>query len=285
MSPSDQNETSADLFALWRQGILNILTRATNTVSDDNLTVGERVHATRRFAKQARALLKLAPSHLKDQSRSERAQLRESRKAFGPARDARVAYDLLAEKLNHEKQQTETAPQLLSNLQRICADIESHTKAQVFPATHAHVQTIAQHIKDWPAQDLSLDELHERIRSGYKQARQLRPRKSKGDDLHSLHGFRSALVDHYYQLDFLPRADAKKITKRKARLKELRTDLGLYLDHHHLLTLTQQHNAQHVLTPDTDLDTSPAKIVPRLIKDARELFEPSADEMIESLID
>jgi CHAD domain-containing protein len=265
--------------------MLDILKPAISTLRDDQNSVSEIVHATRRTTKQVRALLKLAPAQLKDQSRMIRANLRQSRKALGPARDARVAYDLLADKLGHQNQTTENAPQLLVNLQRICEDIETRTRAQIFKIVIADLHSTARQISDWPSQELNPSELIKRISSGYQQARKLRPRKSGNIDLHSLHGFRSALVDHYYQLDFLNLSDTRKIAKRKARLKDLRTQLGLYLDHRHLHALAEQHSSQHLLSSARDKDQSLAKILPRLIKEAREIFDPSPDDMIASVSD
>lgn len=281
MSTSDLDEPHSALFEHLRDRLRESLDLAIRTLRDDQIAVSASVHTTRRCTKKVRALLKLAPAKLKEQSRRVRADLRQSRKALGPARDARVAFDLLSEHFSTQNLDPDDPPQLLSNLHRICDDIEARTRAQIFENVIAHLQSNAQQIADWPSQDLNPSELRERICAGYLEARKLRPRKSNKIDLDDLHGFRSALVDHYYQLDFFHHAETKRFAKHKARLKELRTQLGLYLDHCHLQTLAEQHSSQHVLSQAKDKNLNTGKILPRLIKEAREIFDPLSEEMLE----
>ena len=289
MSPADKQTHQSDLFVRWHKSVTDSFAQAITTLQDNKLEIWQRVHATRRCAKRARALLKLAPPQLHDASQKLRAQLRQIRKSIGPARDARVAYDLLAAKLSsHDKHKTTqphktTEPQLLANLKRICEDTEAYAKAQIFPKAIVNLRVLAKTASLWRSDELTSDVVVHQIRSGYKQARKYIPRRSKALDLIQLHAFRSSLVDHYYQLDFLPCIDSKKIDKRKARLKELRTELGLYLDHHQLETLTKYHLAQHVPETLPDKGQSQSKVESRLIKDARESFHLSPDDMMTSL--
>jgi len=283
MSPADKQTHQSDLFVRWHKSVTDSFAQAITTLQDNKLEIWQRVHATRRCAKRARALLKLAPPQLHDASQKLRAQLRQIRKSIGPARDARVAYDLLAAKLSTKDIDSNTAPQLLVNLQRICHDTEAHAKAQIFPKAIVNLRALAKTASLWRSDELTSDVVVHQIRAGYKQARKYIPRRSKALDLIQLHAFRSSLVDHYYQLDFLPCIDSKKIDKRKARLKELRTELGLYLDHHQLETLTKYHLAQHVPETLPDKGQSQSKVESRLIKDARESFHLSPDDMMTSL--
>ncbi|NDA46528.1 MAG: CHAD domain-containing protein [Alphaproteobacteria bacterium] len=283
MSPADHETDKSDLFVPWHKSVTDSFAQAIKTLQDETLEVWQRVHATRRCAKRARALLKLAPLQLQDGSQRLRTELRQIRKSIGPARDARVAYDLLAAQLSTKDIDSNTAPQLLVNLQRICDDIEAHTKAQIFPKAIQQLRTLLKTAKLWHAEGMLPALLVDQIRSGYKQARKNRPRRSNALDLAKLHAFRSSLVDHYYQLDFLPHEDSKKIDKRKTRLKELRTELGLYLDHHQLETLTKYHLTQHWTEAEPDKSQHQSKIEARFIKDARELFDLSPDEVMKSL--
>jgi hypothetical protein len=48
-----------------------------------------------------------------------------------------------------------------------------------------------------------------------------------------------------------------------------------------LQTLAEQHSSQHVLSQAKDKNLNTGKILARLIKEAREIFYPSSEEMLE----
>ena len=258
--------------ALWRASVLRLLENSADAIADEKISIAERIHAARRAAKEGRALLKLAPGPMRAAARTARGKLREIRREMGPARDARVALSLIEDHFRRNPNGSEHIAEMLASLGRRCQVEEAALSSQAVASIAERLRAIAQTIRDVQDDASSDAEIVDRAVRFYRDARRLLPDPGKRPSEMQLHGLRSAIVDHRYQMDLLAALDGRKSEKRVKDLQKLRSDLGDYLDMAHVESIL---HAQPTL--DRAMDLKPlrrgqTRRLSKALANARSLF-------------
>lgn len=250
----------------WRAGVLAVLDDIATITANQTETLGNRIHELRKAAKHGRAILKLAPDSLGDRSRRHRESLRNMRRLFGPARDARVDQKLFDEFCSGRK--SDILGEAGRKIAAKCEEQES--KAPQMRGAARTASRIAKDVRDWPHDAIQSEEIIERAVSAYKKARRLLP--TDESPLEDLHDFRSTVVDHRYQMRLFASLGDKSAFRRERLTQELRESLGEYLDIERLIALLHGFDV-----PDDELKylrNGQQKRLKQSLADAALLFDP-----------
>ncbi len=94
---------------------------------------------------------------------------------------------------------------------------------------------MAKDVRGWEPGASATDDIIGQCVGSYRKARALLPTDESGQD--DLHEFRSAVVDHRYQMRLFSRPEAGAASQRERHAQELRESLGEYLDIERLVTV------------------------------------------------
>jgi CHAD domain-containing protein len=256
------------LAELWRQELLDLLERAARDLTDSDAPVGERVHAVRQAAKKGRSLLKLAPRALRKEAGVLRVTLRQVRRQFGAARDARVSVTLV-EKLPDRPASVDRA------LREACEQSEATLTADLLENNAQELLNCRTVVAGWTPSASDSAGMIANAAKSYRAARKLLPTNAEASEK-ALHAFRSAVVDHRYQMALFARLGHPAVRSRARDLQKLRERLGLWLDGRRLDEVLSQHGAPGKRRKIT-------RKLERILALADRLFEPRTRELRSAL--
>ena len=252
---------------------------AADELVDAAIPLEDRIHDIRKAAKQGRALLKLAPAHLHDGAREQREALRNVRKSFGAARDARVSLTLLQHYSGKSKLDEDAIRAAQEKLALHCETEEAAISDTTIGEATERLNACIAGIEGWDTPTSDDAELIEHVLKNYRKARVLIP--AIDAPLDDLHAFRSAVVDHRYQMAFLAEADGKILREREAQVQILRENLGDYLDIERVRELLVEHgvDAKQIRA----LRRGQKKRLEKALESADELFSLRTRELRKTL--
>lgn len=218
MSAAAKAETTSMLAAMWRDSLLATFAAIDAHLAERTAT-DAIVHTTRRELKRLAALMRLSPSSLRTLARETRRAADETRRALGSSRNLAVMgklIDKMTKKLGED-----AAP--------VRAAVAQSTESPTTDATAQGRARLAELREAWksaaPTDDAAI---LERVVNGYRRARRRAEAAGEGS-AKALHSWRSAVVAHHYQMNFLARL-APELKPHAKEVDTLRDHLGDWND-------------------------------------------------------
>jgi CHAD domain-containing protein len=184
------------------------------------------VHATRKYIKKTRALLRLIRAEIGPEIfKAENRYLREVARGFSGPRDARVELQLL-QKLREQAQLESMAfAQTAALLQEeVATHVDSFGPQQ--REAEATLQRICDRIEGWPLDDLGIDDLCCALRSSYRCGRKCFRRVQDEATSENFHSWRRRVKDIWYQARLLQNLNAAALGEINQAARTLGQMLG-----------------------------------------------------------
>jgi CHAD domain-containing protein len=219
-----------------------ILAEARAAIEDPTRPDAVAVHDFRRAIKRWRALLRLVGPWLGPPGRKLRDEAGELARALGQARDAQSALDALADLEEHGlAPPARTLKALRARLEAMRREAETTLDAGRRAEMASALARAEAAIDDWPLEQLSFDELADRLTRGYRGARRALPADWSQAASETLHELRKRVVTHRYQMDLVAPLWPRFSRLWTGECQRLRDRLGRHQDLHLLAGLIAPH--------------------------------------------
>jgi CHAD domain-containing protein len=221
----------------------DVLTKAREAISDQELSPDKAVHEFRKSIKRWRAFLRLIQPHFGDGADNLRSAARDTANKLAGARDLRSTLDAVEDIRQGAYELSERALQTMRD--RIEEMRAAAEKVSITPSDRSEIASQVSGwlstVSLWRFSALDFREISDALTEGYRRARKKMPKDWQHADEEELHEFRKRTIDHRYQMELIEPLWPRMARMRVDEAQRLRDALGQHRDLALLLHLTGPH--------------------------------------------